>query len=87
MEQTKIESLIEVHINIFIGFMVSLTFWTLIIVPIYELPVSFLQNLQITGWFTVLAIARGYLVRRFFNAGLHKTAHALTLKIIGKDGT
>lgn len=77
MKQTKIESFIEVNINIFIGFIVSLTFWTFVVVPVYELPVTFIQNLEITGWFTLLAIARGYIVRRFFNAGLHKAAHSL----------
>ena len=33
----------------------------------YSHPVSFGQNLQITGIFTVASIARGYFVRRAFN--------------------
>jgi len=82
MRQTKLESLLEVNSNIAIGYVVSLTFWTLVIVPFYNLPVSFTQNLEITGWFTLLAIARGYVLRRFFNAGLHKAAHKLASRIL-----
>lgn len=75
MKQTKLESFIEANANVAIGFVISLTFWTFVVVPIYQLPVSFVQNLEITGAFTVLAIARGYVMRRFFNAGLHKAIH------------
>lgn len=75
MNQTKIESLLEVIISILIGFIVALTFWTFVIVPIYKIPVSFIQNIQITGLFTILSVARGYVVRRYFNAGLHKAVH------------
>lgn len=75
MRQTKLESFIEINLNIAVGFCVSLTFWTFFIVPVYDVNTSFVQNLQVTGWFTVLAIVRGYLMRRFFNAGLHKAVH------------
>jgi hypothetical protein len=33
------------------------------------------DNLGITAIFTISAIARGYLWRRFFNKGLHKKVH------------
>lgn len=82
MKQTRLESLIETNTNIAIGFVVALTFWTFVIVPVYELPVSFIQNIEITGWFTLLAIARGYVVRRVFNAGLHRIAHQMAAKVL-----
>jgi hypothetical protein len=81
MEQTKLESLLEANVNVFIGFFVSLVFWSLVVVPVWDLPVSFADNLVITGWFTVLAIARGYLVRRFFNKRLHKAIHRFVRRI------
>lgn len=82
MRQTKLESLIEVNSNIAIGYVASLTLWTFFIVPFYNLPVTIMQNLEITGWFTILAIVRGYVIRRFFNAGLHKAAHKLAGRIL-----
>lgn len=85
MKQTRLESLIEVNINILIGFIVALTFWTFVIVPVYKLSVIFIQNIEITVLFTVLAIARGYLVRRFFNAGLHKVVHSVATKMIKRE--
>lgn len=75
MNQTKLESLLETCINIAIGFCVSLTFWTFVVVPVWHLPVTMMQNIHITLAFTVLAIARGYVVRRFFNAQIHKAIH------------
>lgn len=81
MRQTKLESLIEVNLNIAVGFCVSLAFWTFYITPRYGFDVSFVQNLEVTGWFTLLAIIRGYLMRRFFNAGLHKAIHKIVMRV------
>jgi len=82
MKQTRLESLIEANANTFIGFFVSLVFWSVAIVPIYHFKISMFQNIQITLLFTIISIIRGYTVRRFFNAGLHKFAHNLALKLI-----
>jgi hypothetical protein len=75
MHQTKIESLIESCINIASGFIISLLLWIYVVIPIWELEVTMLDNLSITALFTVSAIIRSYLWRRFFNAGLHKWIH------------
>ncbi len=83
MHQTRIESLIESCLNIATGFVVSLAFWTLVVVPVWNLPVRFVDNLAITGCFTVLAIARSYLWRRFFNNGMHKAVHRFVLRARG----
>jgi hypothetical protein len=65
VSQSRISSLAETCLNIAIGFVVSLVI-TALVLPAYGHPVSFGQNLQITGIFTVASIARGYLVRRAF---------------------
>lgn len=67
MNQTRLESFIESSINIASGFVVSLLFWTYVVVPVWHLPVMLHQNLQITGCFTVLSVIRSYLWRRIFN--------------------
>lgn len=64
--QSKRFSLIESVTNTLIGFIVSLII-QLIIYPIMDIPVTFGQNLTITAVFTLVSIARGYLVRRLFN--------------------
>ncbi|MDH5633073.1 MAG: hypothetical protein OEZ10_08755 [Gammaproteobacteria bacterium] len=81
MNQSKIESLVEVTFNVSLGFVVSLAFWTWFVVPVYELPVKPMQNLEITGLFTALAIARGFVVRRVFNSGLHRAARKVAARI------
>lgn len=82
MNQTKLESLLEVCVNIAIGFVVSLLFWTFVVVPVLNIPVTMSQNLGVTISFTVLAIVRGYFVRRFFNAGIHRLVHKLAARLV-----
>ena len=76
MMQTRLSSLIEACINVSIGFVVSvlLTAWLL---PAYGHHVTWSENLQITGFFTVTSILRAYLVRRYFNAQIHAAARSL----------
>ena len=61
MTQSRLSSLAETCMSIAIGFCVSLVI-TALVLPAYGHPVSFGQNLQITGIFTLASIARGYLV-------------------------
>ena len=74
--QTRLSSLIEAVINVAIGFVVSLviTAWLL---PAYGHHVTWSENLQITGVFTIASIVRAYAVRRFFNQQIHRAAMAL----------
>ena len=65
MKQSRISSFAETCLSIAIGFVVSLIL-TALVLPAYGHDVTFGQNLQITGIFTIASIARGYLVRRAF---------------------
>ena len=65
MSQSRLSSLAETCLSIAIGFVVSLAI-TAVVLPAYGHAVTFSQNLQITGIFTIASIARGYLVRRAF---------------------
>lgn len=67
MKQTRMSSLVETVASVVIGFVMSvaITAW---VMPAYGHHVTLGDNLQITCIFTIVSIARGYLVRRFFNA-------------------
>ena len=65
MKQSRLSSFAETCLSIAIGFVVSLIL-TAVVLPAYGHAVTFGQNLQITGIFTIASIARGYLVRRAF---------------------
>jgi hypothetical protein len=65
--QTKKESFIESALNIGSGFLVSLAVWTFVVVPLWALPVTMGENLQITMLFTVVSVVRSYVWRRIFN--------------------
>lgn len=69
MSQTKRQSLKETVISTFIGLAVSLIA-QIVVFPLYNLEVSFNQNIQITIIFTIVSIVRGYFVRRYFNKKL-----------------
>lgn len=64
--QSKKSSAREALMNIAIGYFVS--FWSnAMILPTFGHPVTLMQNMQMGLIFTVISIARGYLVRRYFN--------------------
>lgn len=71
--QTRLSSFIEAVINVGIGFLVSLVL-TAVVMPAYGHHVTWSENLQITGIFTVSSILRSYAVRRWFNARIHAAA-------------
>ena len=76
MMQTRTASFIEAVINVAIGFVVSLVI-TALVMPAYGHHVTWSQNLQITGIFTVASIARSYVVRRWFNARIHRAVQRM----------
>ena len=75
MEQSKLESLLETCVNIASGFIISILVWTYLVAPLWGFNTSMYDNFGITLVFTVSAIIRGYVWRRFFNAGIHKSIH------------
>jgi len=73
MNQTKLGSLIEVSFNILIGFGINFiaNLW---ILPMYGFNISGSQAFSMGLVFTVISVARGYIIRRYFNELLHKAA-------------
>lgn len=64
--QSRLSSLAETCISIAIGFLVSLGI-NAVVMPAYGHHISLADNLGMTAIFTVASVARGYLVRRWFN--------------------
>ena len=64
--QSKLQSLIESFTNILIGYLTAL-FSQILIFPIFDIYVSFQDNLLIGLYFTIISLIRSYLVRRYFN--------------------
>ncbi len=67
MNQTRLASLAEATINTAIGFVMSVLL-SAVVYPLFGFQVTLAQNLAITAIFTIASIARGYAVRRWFNA-------------------
>jgi len=72
MKQSRITSLLEVVLSTMIGFIASLLLWIWFIKPYYNIQTAFIENLEITLWFTILSILRGFGVRRLFNHFRHE---------------
>lgn len=66
MNQSKLESLLETCVNTVVGFAVSFVAWPLIAWKC-DIPYTHSQHWEMIFWFTVLSVARGYAVRRWFN--------------------
>lgn len=76
MQQSRIGSLIEAAMNVVIGFGVALAS-QLVVFPMVGIQVSLTTNLEIGAWFTLISLVRSYVIRRWFNARLHRAAQAM----------
>jgi hypothetical protein len=66
--QPKKHSVMETCCNVGSGFIVSLIYWQLFVVPQVEgQELTGWLNISITLQFTVISIVRGYVWRRYFN--------------------
>jgi hypothetical protein len=76
MTQTRLGSFIEAWVNVAIGFTIN---WTanMLILPIFGFNVTGGQAFGIGVFFTVISVARSYIIRRWFNARLHAMAQRL----------
>ena len=64
--QLRRHSFAEACVNVAIGYSVALAS-QLVIFPLYGIHVGLGTNVAIGAWFTVISIARSYLLRRAFN--------------------
>lgn len=71
MTQTHLQSLIETLTSVLLGYVVAILS-QLLIFPLFGIRVAFTDNLLIAGYFTVISVLRGYVVRRWFNKKLMK---------------
>lgn len=78
--QTRMESLIETVLNTALGFVVSACAWPFVAMAM-GYPYSFTHNMAVTGIFTALSVARGYVVRRYFEGRLHKAAERIARRL------
>lgn len=81
MNQSRLVSLIETLANTAIGFIVSYLAWPFIAAAA-DLHYTNGQHAGVTAAFTVLSVARGYVIRRFFNGGLHRLAIRLASALL-----
>lgn len=71
MTQSKLESLIESFVNVFIGTVVGFASQVLIF-HAYDIKIPWSTNVSICAWFTFVSVARSYIIRRWFNERLRK---------------
>jgi len=77
VQQSKLESVLEVTCNTMSGFLVALLWWEYVILP----NVGVFSSWIIVGSFTVLSILRGYMWRRIFVTGTHRLIHSGVSKL------
>lgn len=68
--QSKTHSLIEAGVNTSIGYIINIGV-QLVVYPLYGATFTLSQNLQLGLIFLVVSLARGYVIRRFFNKKVH----------------
>lgn len=75
--QSKLSSLIESLFNILLGYGVALAS-QLIIFPHYGVHLALHENMAIGCWFTLISLARSYIIRRWFNRMLHNASQKIS---------
>lgn len=65
MSQTRLMSLVESVANVMIGYGVAVV-TQIMIFPVFGLHMTLAQNLTMGAVFTVVSIARSYVLRRLF---------------------
>lgn len=80
MQQSRLASLIEALMNTAIGFVLSLIVGHFVL-PKYGCTPGLAVNVEITMIYTIVSIARGYVIRRWFNARLHHQAQLIAERI------
>jgi len=76
MNQTRLGSFIEAWINVAIGYGINFTA-NMLIFPHFGFHITVKENLILGLLYTVISVARSYIIRRWFNAKLHKLAQTL----------
>ena len=72
MKQSRLMSLVEFVANVIVGYGVAVV-TQILIFPIFGLHTTLAQNLKMGAVFTVVSIARSYVLRRLFEAIRVKT--------------
>jgi len=80
MHQSKLESLAEVTLNVAIGWVIALL-TQLIVFPLFGINVTVGEQLSISVIFTAVSIIRSYVIRRWFNAGIHRLVVAFVKRV------
>jgi len=78
MQQSKLESLMEVCTKTFFGFILAMLLWILVIEPLWGWNIPLIENFYITGIFTIKSIIFGYFWRRIHNAGYNRRVYLWT---------
>lgn len=64
--QSRGMSLLESVVNVLVGFLIALA-TQIVVFPLFDIHISLADDLLIGACFTVVSIARSYLLRRLFN--------------------
>lgn len=67
MKQSRLMSLVEALTNVAVGYGVAVA-TQILIFPLFGLHTTLVQNLKMGAIFTMVSIARSYVLRRLFEA-------------------
>ena len=78
--QSRLESFIEVLLNTVIGWLTAIV-TQIVVFPLFDIHVSFSEQIGISLIFTSIAIVRSYAIRRWFNKRLRLAAAGIARKM------
>lgn len=67
-DQSRLESFVESCVNTFIGFAINFAANWYLLPLVFGIRVTLHDNLILGALFTIISVARSYVIRRFFNS-------------------
>lgn len=81
MNQSRLESFVEAALQTAIGLALNIAL-SPVIYPLFGMHTTIRNYLGVSVAFTFVSVLRGYGVRRFFNAGLHRASVAIARTLL-----
>ena len=67
MKQSRVMSLVEAVVNVVVGYGVAVV-TQILIFPVFGLHTTLVQNMKMGGIFSLVSLARSFVLRRVFEA-------------------
>ena len=79
--QSKLESFVEAAVGTVVGFVINMAVQVTVLPVMLGIEISLVTNFQVAALFTCVSVARGYVIRRWFNRHLNTAVQSIVNRV------